>query len=151
MYRGRPAEEGSKLPYRLFSIGESATAYQARSLVRVLQAERLLHVYLIFYWFLAVLSDATPLPPSTFRERLDRCPTSYCCTAATSTTNNNVITVRDPLPKVIGTHNSYHRRTGIPGVNRFWPYDFPSLTTQLDAGVRHLELDVHYDWKTGRY
>lgn len=52
--------------------------------------------------------------------------------------------------KVYGTHNSYHRRTNIPALGKFWKYEFPSITAQLDAGVRHLELDVHYDWKTGR-
>lgn len=53
--------------------------------------------------------------------------------------------------KVIGTHNSYHRQSVVPGMKRFWPYRFPSLADQLDGGVRHLELDVHYDWKTRRY
>lgn len=52
--------------------------------------------------------------------------------------------------KVIGTHNSYHRRTSIPTIGDMFAYDFPSIAGQLDAGVRHLELDVHYDWKTGR-
>ncbi|CAN0223778.1 unnamed protein product [Ectocarpus sp. 12 AP-2014] len=53
--------------------------------------------------------------------------------------------------QVYGTHNSYHRRTNIPGLSKFWKYEFPSIPAQLDAGVRHLELDVHYDWKTGRW
>lgn len=52
--------------------------------------------------------------------------------------------------KVIGTHNSYHWRTNIPVIRDMFSYDFPSIAGQLDAGVRHLELDVHYDWKTGR-
>lgn len=52
--------------------------------------------------------------------------------------------------KVFGTHNSYHRRTNIPSIGDMFPYDFQSIVEQLDAGVRHLELDVHYDWKTGR-
>lgn len=55
----------------------------------------------------------------------------------------------NPL-KVYGTHNSYHRRTNIPVLGKFWKYEFPSIHAQLDTGVRHLELDVHYDWKTGR-
>ena len=54
------------------------------------------------------------------------------------------------LYKVIGTHNSYHQHTYIPALSEYWDYHYPSLTTQLDAGVRHLELDIHYDWKTGR-
>lgn len=52
--------------------------------------------------------------------------------------------------KVLGTHNSYHRRTNIPALGNFWPSDYPSLAAQLDAGVRHIELDVHFDWKSGR-
>lgn len=54
------------------------------------------------------------------------------------------------LLKVIGTHNSYHRRTNIPTIGDMFSYDFPSIVGQLDAGVRHLELDVHFDWKTRR-
>lgn len=53
--------------------------------------------------------------------------------------------------KVIGTHNSYHRHTSIPVIGDMFSYDFQSIVEQLDAGVRHLELDVHYDWKTGRF
>ncbi|CAN0249689.1 unnamed protein product [Ectocarpus sp. 4 AP-2014] len=52
--------------------------------------------------------------------------------------------------QVIGTHNSYHRRTYVPALSDYWDYHYPSLTAQLDAGIRHLELDIHYDWKTGR-
>ncbi|CAM9955126.1 unnamed protein product [Ectocarpus sp. 6 AP-2014] len=53
--------------------------------------------------------------------------------------------------QVIGTHNSYHRRTYVPALSDYWDYHYPSLTAQLDAGIRHLELDIHYDWKTGRW
>ncbi|CAB1118253.1 unnamed protein product [Ectocarpus sp. CCAP 1310/34] len=53
--------------------------------------------------------------------------------------------------QVIGTHNSYHRRTFVPALSDYWDYQYPSLTAQLDAGIRHLELDTHYDWKTGRW
>ena len=50
-----------------------------------------------------------------------------------------------------GTHNSYHRapRTSrFPFWNGFipqWQYSHPRLAAQLDAGARHLELDVHVD------
>eukprot|EP00752_Nemacystus_decipiens_P003459 g3194.t1 len=53
--------------------------------------------------------------------------------------------------QVIGTHNSYHRHTYLPALRDYWDYNYPSLTAQLDAGIRHLELDIHYDWKTGRW
>jgi hypothetical protein len=63
--------------------------------------------------------------------------------------------------QVIGTHNSYH--AGIaPSEVKVWQakyanaykgleYTHPALTTQLNAGVRQLELDVFADSKGGRY
>ena len=63
--------------------------------------------------------------------------------------------------QVIGTHNSYH--AGIaPGESKVWQekypkeyegldYKHPSLTQQLDGGVRQIELDVFADTKGGRY
>lgn len=63
--------------------------------------------------------------------------------------------------QVIGTHNSYH--AGIaPSESKLWQakapqmyaeldYHHPSLTAQLSAGVRQLELDVFADSNGGRY
>ncbi|MBE7181032.1 MAG: hypothetical protein INR71_07460, partial [Terriglobus roseus] len=63
--------------------------------------------------------------------------------------------------QVVGSHNSYH--AGLtPGVRailaqrnpqalRSLDYSHPSLTTQLENGVRQLEIDVHADAKGGRY
>ncbi len=63
--------------------------------------------------------------------------------------------------QIIGTHNSYH--AGIaPSETKIWQakyakayegleYLHPSLTTQLDGGVRQIELDVFADSKGGRY
>ncbi len=70
-------------------------------------------------------------------------------------------TVKMNQIQVIGTHNSYH--AGIaPSETKLWQqknpklyaaleYTHPSLTAQLDAGVRQLELDVFADTKGGRY
>ena len=63
--------------------------------------------------------------------------------------------------QVVGSHNSYH--SGLtPGVKAFLAqrnpstlrsldYSHPTLTTQLNNGVRQLEIDVHADAKGGRY
>lgn len=63
--------------------------------------------------------------------------------------------------QVIGSHNSYH--AGLtPGVKallgkanpkalRALDYSHPSLTAQLNHGVRQLELDVYADTAGGRY
>ncbi len=70
-------------------------------------------------------------------------------------------TVRMNQIQVIGTHNSYH--AGIaPNESKVWQakyakayegleYSHPSLTQQLDGGVRQIELDVFADSKGGRY
>ncbi len=69
--------------------------------------------------------------------------------------------VRINQVQVVGSHNSYH--AGLtPGVKailaqsnpkalRSLDYSHPSLTTQLNNGVRQLEIDVHADAKGGRY
>jgi hypothetical protein len=63
--------------------------------------------------------------------------------------------------QVIGTHNSYH--AGIaPNEAKLWKqrnpkqyqaldYRHPSLTSQLDGGVRQIELDIYADTKGGLY
>jgi predicted alpha-1,2-mannosidase len=70
-------------------------------------------------------------------------------------------TVRMNQIQIIGTHNSYH--AGIaPNESKLWQSKFaktyesldyihPSLTQQLDGGVRQLELDIFADTKGGRY
>lgn len=59
--------------------------------------------------------------------------------------NNSIITatkIIDPRLKlshftISGTHNSYHKQ------GWFYPYEHSSLESQLDAGVRQVELDIH--------
>ncbi len=46
--------------------------------------------------------------------------------------------------QVIGTHNSYHLRKSPTHPARQWDYAHLPLDQQLDAGVRSLELDLHY-------
>ncbi len=70
-------------------------------------------------------------------------------------------TVKMNQIQIIGTHNSYH--AGIaPSETKIWQqkyaqayrgleYSHPSLTRQLDGGVRQIELDVFADTKGGRY
>ena len=63
--------------------------------------------------------------------------------------------------QVVGTHNSYHAGLTAPAAARLQArdpqaaaaldYRHPSLTSQLDAGVRQLELDVFADGSGGRY
>jgi hypothetical protein len=63
--------------------------------------------------------------------------------------------------QVLGTHNSYHAglEPGIakvlgqkdPATLNSLDYAHPSLTAQLDGGVRQLELDVFADAKGGRF
>jgi hypothetical protein len=62
---------------------------------------------------------------------------------------------------VVGSHNSYKLRipdkelavisTVSARVARNLDYGHPSLTAELDAGARQLELDVYYDPQGGRY
>ena len=70
-------------------------------------------------------------------------------------------TLRMNQIQIIGTHNSYH--AGIaPNESKVWQakhakayegldYSHPSLTQQLEDGVRQIELDVFADSKGGRY
>lgn len=44
--------------------------------------------------------------------------------------------------QTLGTHNSYHVLVGAPA-DPSHDYTHPPLPEQLDAGVRHFELDVH--------
>jgi hypothetical protein len=63
--------------------------------------------------------------------------------------------------QLIGSHNSYHSglapsamaylRKTSPSTAESLDYSHPSLTTQLNAGVRQLELDIFGDSKGGRY
>jgi hypothetical protein len=63
--------------------------------------------------------------------------------------------------QIIGTHNSYHSGFA-PSAAKLWQqknpkvfagldYRHPSLTTQLDGGVRQIELDIFADTKGGLY
>ena len=49
---------------------------------------------------------------------------------------------------VLGTHNSYHLQPEATTVGE-WNYSHPSLSIQLDQGVRQFELDVQKDPTTG--
>jgi hypothetical protein len=63
--------------------------------------------------------------------------------------------------QVIGTHNSYHAgfapseaklwQQKNPQMFRALDYHHPSLTSQLSAGVRQIELDIYADTKGGLY
>ncbi len=63
--------------------------------------------------------------------------------------------------QVIGSHNSYHAglTPGVmavlgkvnPKAARSLDYSHPSLTTQLNNGIRQIELDVYADAHGGRY
>ena len=63
--------------------------------------------------------------------------------------------------QVIGTHNSYHAglapsqakllQQQNPQAFAALDYSHPSLTRQLDGGVRQIELDVYADTQGGRY
>ena len=63
--------------------------------------------------------------------------------------------------QVVGTHNSYHAglspsvakllQQKNPKVFAALDYTHPSLTTQLDSGVRQLEIDIFSDSKGGLY
>jgi hypothetical protein len=46
--------------------------------------------------------------------------------------------------QTLGTHNSYHVLEGSPA-HPSHDYSHPPLPTQLDAGIRHFELDLHRD------
>lgn len=69
--------------------------------------------------------------------------------------------VRMNQVQVIGTHNSYHAGLTPPAAARLralspaaadgLDYSHPSLTRQLDAGARQIELDVFADTAGGRY
>ncbi|MFO0750941.1 MAG: Ca2+-dependent phosphoinositide-specific phospholipase C [Myxococcota bacterium] len=50
--------------------------------------------------------------------------------------------------QAIGSHNSYHILAGPPP-DPAMNYQHAPLATQLDAGVRHFEIDVHRDAATG--
>lgn len=52
--------------------------------------------------------------------------------------------------QLLGTHNSYHIEPLISFSSTF-KYSHESLPTQLDRGVRHLEIDGHFDRKTQRW
>lgn len=63
--------------------------------------------------------------------------------------------------QIIGTHNSYHSGFA-PSAAKIWQqqnpkvfaaleYRHPSLTAQLDGGVRQMELDIFADTKGGLY
>jgi len=68
--------------------------------------------------------------------------------------------------QVVGSHNSYRRRTYAPLFAHLrniraclsaeldpetWDYDHPPLREQLDAGVRALEIDIYDDPEGGRF
>jgi hypothetical protein len=63
--------------------------------------------------------------------------------------------------QIIGTHNSYHSGFA-PSAQKYWQekypnvfagldYRHPSLTSQLNSGVRQIEIDIFADTKGGLY
>jgi hypothetical protein len=51
-----------------------------------------------------------------------------------------------------GTHNSYHRDPRFPGREQAgWDYSHPTLDRQMEAGVRQVELDVHWNPARDRF
>ncbi len=70
-------------------------------------------------------------------------------------------TVRINQIQIVGTHNSYHAglppsaakllQEKSPKVFDALDYTHPSLTTQLNEGVRQMEIDVYADPKGGMY
>ncbi len=92
---------------------------------------------------------------------LGRVMTAFAVLAAGCALAQNDQAVRINQIQVIGTHNSYHSGFA-PSAANLWQqknpkvfagldYRHPSLTAQLDAGVRQLEIDVFADTKGGLY
>lgn len=87
-------------------------------------------------------------------------PTAWLLCGASAALSQMAATKLNQI-QVIGTHNSYH--AGIaPNEAKVWQakyakayagldYSHPALATQLDGGVRQLELDVFADSKGGLY
>lgn len=87
--------------------------------------------------------------------------TLLTCGAITASAQKLDDSVRLNQIQVIGTHNSYH--AGLAPSEHKWleeknpramqalDYSHPSLTKQLDGGVRQIELDVFADPDGGRY
>lgn len=80
---------------------------------------------------------------------------------AWATPSSNPTSLRLDQLQVIGSHNSYHAgvnpgilaqvRQSAPDLAQLLEYAHPSLATQLDLGVRQLELDVYADSHGGRF
>jgi len=81
------------------------------------------------------------------------------CQSSTNSEHDGELLMTDM--RVLGTHNSYKKpiddvlkkimEERAPGSVKGLEYGFPSLTEQLDAGIRKLELDVVYDPEGGMY
>ncbi|WP_229741324.1 phosphatidylinositol-specific phospholipase C1-like protein [Silvibacterium dinghuense] len=86
----------------------------------------------------------------------------WCALAATGVAAaQNDDSVRMNQIQVIGTHNSYHAGFA-PSAAKYWQekapkvyeglnYSHPTLTAQLDGGVRQLEIDIFPDTKGGLF
>ena len=84
-----------------------------------------------------------------------------CAGCAMKATAMHTASLRLNELQYIGSHNSYHAGLGAseaviwkrvdPATLAMLDYAHPSLTRQLDDGVRQLELDVYGDAKGGRY
>lgn len=82
-----------------------------------------------------------------------------CCSAQAIATQTAPLRLNEV--QYIGSHNSYHAGLGAsetiiwkrldPAAFATLDYAHPSLSKQLDDGVRQLELDVYGDAKGGRY
>ncbi len=118
---------------------------------------------LVFIMGSAPTAWGTKVPPPSLSDSVS--PLCAEASAGTATAQAPSSSADDSLKlnqiQVIGTHNSYH--AGIaPNEAKLWQakyaeaykgleYSHPSLTRQLDSGVRQIELDVYSDSKGGRF
>jgi len=99
------------------------------------------------------------LLPQVVTGSSDSCPTSNapCSAENTAPPKYSGPTVNDFIEsqstsvyfdqyQMVGSHNSYHQQpdTGIVAPMTLADYSQPSLSDQLDSGVRELELDLHF-------
>lgn len=104
------------------------------------------------------------MPPA--RSSVKRLILPFCCAIAITAVCDCALgqgdgDVRMNQIQIIGTHNSYHSGFA-PSAAKLWQqknpkafaaldYRHPSLSSQLDAGIRQIEIDIFADTKGGLY
>jgi hypothetical protein len=104
------------------------------------------------------------VPPA--RSSVKRLILPFCCAIAITAFCDCALgqgdrDVRMNQIQIIGTHNSYHSGFA-PSAAKLWQqknpkafaaldYRHPSLSSQLDAGIRQIEIDIFADTKGGLY